>query len=72
MTILSVTGILKINHANLKFCAIFIDGMVNIDIINENIIQPVVSNISLKEKGNLIDVIKKQVIADNDITDNGS
>lgn len=53
---------------DLQFCAIFINGMVNNEIINENIILPIVNNIRLPEKENLIDALKNQVIICNDIT----
>lgn len=47
-----------------EFCVFYIDGMVNIEIVNENIIQPVVSN-NLKEYiecDNLLKEIKDKVI----------
>lgn len=55
---------------DLKFCAIFINGLVSNVIINENLILPIVNNIQLKlkDKQNLIDVLKNQVIISNDIT----
>jgi len=52
---------------DLKFCAIFINGVVSNETINENIIQPIVNNIQFKEKQNLMDLLKNQVIISNDI-----
>lgn len=52
-----------------KCCIIYIDGMVNTEIVNENIIQPVLrSNLSEDiEKNNLLDELKKKVIISNDV-----
>jgi spore germination protein KA len=55
-------------NSDLKFCAIFINGMVNNEIINENIIFPIVNNLRLNASENLIEVLKNQVIVSNDIT----
>ncbi|HEX3047439.1 MAG TPA: spore germination protein [Bacillota bacterium] len=52
---------------DLKFCAIFINGIVSNEIVNENIILPIVNNTRLKDKENLIEVLKNQVIISNDI-----
>ncbi len=49
-------------------CAIlFVDGMVNAEIINENIIQPIVQNARLKSGHNSMDQLQHQVILSNDI-----
>lgn len=55
-------------NEDLKFCALFINGMVNNELINENIIQPIVNNNRLPKKENLIEVLKNQVITGNDLT----
>jgi spore germination protein KA len=53
----------------LKFCAIFINGMVSNEIINETIIRPIVNNIQLTSsaKHHLIEVLINQVITCSDI-----
>ncbi len=48
----------------IKCCLIFVDGMVNKEIINENIIYPIV-NFPFKDKGlkqNLLDTLKNKII----------
>ncbi len=56
-------------NSDLKFAAIFSSGIVNNEIINENIILPIVANnIRLTDKVKLIDVLKNQIIISNDIT----
>ncbi|MCO5387497.1 spore germination protein [Desulfosporosinus sp.] len=51
-------------------CIIYLDGMVNAEIINENIIQPVLSNDLSEdiESGNLLEELKKKVIVSNNVT----
>ena len=55
------------NQYNRKIdcCIMFIEGMVNTEIINENIIQPVVQNESLKSSEYAIQVLQTQVIISN-------
>ena len=50
-------------------CIIYIDGMVNIEIVNENIIQPVLrSDLSENiESDNLLEELKKKVIVSNNV-----
>ena len=55
------------NNNNIKCCAFFIDGMVNNEIINENIIGPIIENIFLSPNADIIEVIKSQVIISNDV-----
>lgn len=55
------------NDNNIKCCAFFIDGMVNNKIVNENIIGPIIENIFLSPKLDVIEVIKSQVIISNDV-----
>lgn len=55
------------NDSSIKCCAFFIDGMVNNEIVNENIIGPIIENIFLSPKLDVIDVIKSQVIISNDV-----
>ncbi|MDU1442040.1 MAG: hypothetical protein E6916_00815 [Clostridium cochlearium] len=53
---------LKNKNSQLKFCLIFIDGMVNTKIINENILYQLMNtSIKLKDK-NLIKYIKEEVL----------
>lgn len=52
-----------------KCCIIYIEGMVNTEIVNENIIQPVLSS-NLSEdidSNNLLDELKKKVIISNNV-----
>ncbi|WP_425802875.1 spore germination protein [Desulfitobacterium sp. Sab5] len=51
-------------------CIIYIDGMVNTEIINENIIQPVLSSDLSKdiESDNLLEEFMKKVIVSNNVT----
>ena len=51
-------------------CIIYIDGMVNTEIVNENIIQPVLrSDLSEDiESDNLLEELKKKVIVSNNVT----
>ena len=55
---------------NAQCCIIYLDGMVNTEIVNENIIQPVLcSNLSENiESGNLLEELKKKVIVSNNVT----
>lgn len=51
-------------------CIIYIEGMVNVEIINENIIQPVLRNDLSKDiqGDNLLEELKKKVIVSNNVT----
>ncbi|MDF2557249.1 MAG: spore gernimation protein [Bacillales bacterium] len=51
-------------------CIIYIDGMVNTEIVNENIIQPVLrTDLSVDiESDNLLEELKRKVIVSNDVT----
>lgn len=51
-------------------CIIYIDGMVNTEIINENIIQPILRNNLSEdiENNNLLEELKKKVIVSNNVT----
>ncbi len=51
----------------LKFCVIFIDGMVNNETINENIMQPVIRAATAIHDDETIEKIKDIVIAANDV-----
>lgn len=55
---------------SIRCCILFFDGMVNAEIINENIIKPIVINTLLQRKpnGNIIDVLQQEVIVANNIT----
>lgn len=52
-----------------KCCIIYIDGMVNTEVVNENIIQPVLRNNLTEdiEERNLLEELKTKVIVSNDI-----
>lgn len=51
-------------------CIIYLDGMVNTEIVNENIIQPVLRNDLSEdiESGNLLEELKEKVIVSNNVT----
>lgn len=51
-------------------CIIYLDGMVNTEIVNENIIQPVLRNDLSEdiESDNLLEELKKKVIVSNNVT----
>ncbi|MDF2524318.1 MAG: GerA spore germination protein [Clostridiales bacterium] len=51
----------------IKCCIIFIDGMVNSEILNKNVIQPIVQNMLLKSSDDTIGSLQKQVIISNNI-----
>lgn len=53
-----------------KCCVIYIDGMVNTEIINENIIEPVLRNDLSKDidSNDLLDELRKKVIVSNNVT----
>lgn len=57
------------NQANnkIKGSILFFDGMVNKEIINENVIQPLVRNTEIKSQSDIIDNIKNQVIITHNI-----
>ncbi len=50
-----------------RCCIVFIDGMINNEIVNENIIEPIVKNQLLKYEDNTIDKLRFQVIVSNKI-----
>ncbi|MDV3429672.1 MAG: spore germination protein [Bacillota bacterium] len=52
-----------------KCCIIYLDGMVNTEIVNENIIQPVLSSDLSEniESSNLLEELKNKVIVSNDV-----
>lgn len=52
---------------SLKFCLLFIDGMVNNELINEDIIKPVISADTKEESEDILQFIKDSVIAANDV-----
>ena len=54
-------------ESNVKGCILFIEGMVDIEIVNENIIEPIVKNQFLTNKGNVLDILQFQVIVSNNI-----
>lgn len=57
----------KNKNSQLKFCTIFIDGMVNTESINENILPQLMNaNINSKSK-NLINYIKEEVLIVNEV-----
>lgn len=53
-----------------KCCIIYLDGMVNNEIVNENIIQPILRNDLSKdiESNNLLEELRKKVIVSNSVT----
>ncbi|MFD3156135.1 spore germination protein [Haloimpatiens sp. FM7330] len=57
----------KFKNNNIKFCAIFVDGMVNNTIINENVISPILKCNINDNLENIIEYIDEEVIAVNDV-----
>ncbi len=51
----------------LKCCAIFSNGMVNNEIVNENIIEPIMNYVGLKRNDQPVDVLQTRVIVANDV-----
>jgi spore germination protein KA len=54
-------------NPHIRCCLFFIDGMINNEIINENIIRPIVRNLLLDKVDDAIDVLAKRVIDSNDV-----
>jgi spore germination protein KA len=50
-----------------RCCIVFIEGIVNDEIVNENIIEPIVKNQFLSYQNNTIDTLRSQVIVSNNI-----
>lgn len=55
------------NDTSIKCCIFYIDGMVNAEIINENIIQPVIQNAIAKDSEDILNDLKNHVIAANNV-----
>lgn len=53
------------HNNDVKCCIVFVNGMVNAEIINENIIKPVAVNTTLKNSSNVLEIICKRVILSN-------
>lgn len=51
--------------ADIKCCILFIDGMINNEIVNENVIQPVVQSTELKYNEDLIDCLQNKILISN-------
>lgn len=63
-----IVRLLENQHDNsIKCCIIFIEGMVNNNIINENIIIPIVESNMLKKSSNTIKDLQYKIIASNNI-----
>ena len=61
------TRYININSAqNLKCCLLFMDGMVNSEIINEAIIKPL-AVINIKKQKDLCEFIEKSIVCANEI-----
>lgn len=56
------------NCSSLRGCLIFIEGMINEEIVNENIISPIVSNRIIGETSDKLDALKNNVILSSKIT----
>lgn len=52
---------------SVRCCIVFIDEMINNEIVNENIIEPIIKNQLLKYEDNTIDTLHFQVIVSNNI-----
>lgn len=50
-----------------RCCILFLEGIVNDEIVNENIIEPIVKNQFLNYQNNTIDTLRSQVIVSNNI-----
>ncbi|MDF2989464.1 MAG: spore germination protein GerA family [Eubacterium sp.] len=50
-----------------KCCILFIDGMIDVAVVNDNIIQPVVQNSMLKSHGDVLAHIQNQVLVTNSL-----
>lgn len=59
-------------ESKLKCCIFFIDGMVDTDIVNENIISPIVTNSVIKPRQKIIYTLQYQIIISNQITETDS
>ncbi|BDR67878.1 spore germination protein [Clostridium tetani] len=57
----------KNKNSQLKFCVIFIDGMVNTEIINENILPQLMNTTVNSKSKNLINCIKEEVLIVNEV-----
>ncbi len=58
------------NGAELRYCAIFIDGMVDRELVNEAIIGPVINHVWAKKSGHPLDILQTQVIPANNVKKN--
>ncbi|NLL71367.1 MAG: spore germination protein [Epulopiscium sp.] len=54
-------------NPDLKCCIFYIDGMIDANIINKNIIVPITRNPVLKAEGNIINHLQYQIITSNEI-----
>jgi len=54
-------------NPDIKCCLFFIDGMINNEIINENIIRPIVRNLLLDKAKDTLEDIEKRVIDSNNV-----
>lgn len=54
-------------NKSIKCCVIFIDGMVNNEIVNENIIQPVMAN-DIHDDTNMLETLQTKVLVSNSIS----
>lgn len=54
-------------HTSIRCCIAFIDGMVNIEMVNENVIQPIIQNTMLKSSNAALENLQNQVIISNDV-----
>lgn len=55
------------NHPEIHCCLMFLDGMIDVNIINENVIKPV-NTYTSEIKGDLLKALSNQVIQSNDIS----
>lgn len=53
------------NHT--RCCLFFLDGMVNNDLINQNIIKPLLANTGGAEQNSLLEVTRLQILSSNDV-----
>lgn len=55
------------NYSNLKYAIMYCEGLINAEIINDNIIKPLILSKIKKTKKNFIDIVEKQIIQVNGI-----
>ncbi len=55
------------NHSNLKYFIMYCEGLINAEVINDNIIKPLILSKIKKAKNDFIDIVEKKIIQVNGI-----